>query len=95
MKTKNLIITSDNNNLISRTSNRVMIKSTIEIVGTNTELPVTIMADFNNVPEELHYQYYQTLAHQYHKDLKVYNNIHPDETVKSNIVKPWYKRLFS
>ena len=94
MENNKFIITSDDNNLIVTTLPKVVIRSTIEIIGTNTELPITITADFNNIPKELHYQYYQALTYQYHKDVKVHSNI-DDEPVKPDVVKPWYKRLFN
>jgi hypothetical protein len=81
-------------NFTMQGNGKVIISSTIELIGTNTELPVEIVADFSKVPTSLHSEYYQTLAYQYNKDLKVYSNINK-ETVKSNIVKPWYKRLFN
>lgn len=88
------ITLSNNDRLVVINKGIVTIESSIELINTNTTLPVQITADFSNIPAELQHQYYQALAHQYHKDIKVYSNIHPDETLKCNIVKPWYKRLF-
>jgi hypothetical protein len=85
----------DNNNKLSiKSSTNVIIESSITIVGTNTRVPVKIIADFSNIPNYLHYEYYQALIYQYHKDIKIYNNVYKEPT-KCNGVKPWYKRLFN
>jgi hypothetical protein len=85
----------DNNNKLSiKSSNNVVIKSSIRIVGSNTTLPVEIIADFSNIPNYLHYEYYQALIYQYNKDIKVYNNM-GEENIKRDDVEPWYKRLFN
>ena len=84
----------DNNKLSIESTNNVVIKSSITIVCSNTTLPVKIIADFSNIPNHLHFEYYQALIHQYHKDIEVYNNVYKEPT-KCNDVKPWYKRLFN
>jgi hypothetical protein len=85
----------DNNNKLSIESNtNVILESSITIVGSNTTLPVEIIADFSNIPNYLHYEYYQALIYQYNKDIKIYNNV-DEESTKCNDIKPWYKRLFN
>jgi hypothetical protein len=85
----------DNNNKLSiKSTNNVVIKSSITIVGSNITLPVEIIADFSNIPNYLHYEYYQALIYQYNEDIKIYNNVDKEST-KCNGVKPWYKRLFN
>jgi hypothetical protein len=84
----------DKNKLSIKSSNNVVIKSSITIVGSNTTLPVEIIADFSNIPNYLHYEYYQALIYQYNKDIDIYNNVYKEPT-KCNGVKPWYKRLFN
>ena len=83
----------DNNNKLSiKSTNNVVIKSSITIVGSNTTLPVEIIADFSNIPNYLHYEYYQALIYQYNEDIKIYNNV-DEENIKHDDIKPWYKRL--
>ena len=75
----NLTISADNGRLTMKGSGKVLIKSRIKIYGTGTELPVTIEADFTNVPHNLHSLYYQALTHQYNTSVNVYNNTKEDE----------------
>jgi len=84
----------DNNKLSIKSTNNMVIKSSIILVGSNTILPVEIIADFSNIPNYLHFEYYQALIHQYHKDIEVYNNM-GEENIKRDDVEPWYKRLFN
>ena len=70
----NFNLTPDNGRLTMKGSGLVKIKTSIKIYGTGTELPVTIEADFNNIPHNLHSLYYQSLAHQYNTSVNVYNN---------------------
>jgi hypothetical protein len=60
-------------------SGKVQIKTSIKIYGTGTELPVTIEADFNNIPHNLHQIYYQSLVSQYNTLWNVYDNTKDDE----------------
>ena len=68
-------ITSENGKLTMEGSGKVQIKTSIKIYGTDNELPITIEANFNNIPHNLHYLYYQSLISHYntnivaHKDL--------------------------
>jgi hypothetical protein len=75
----NLNITPDNGRLTMKGSGKVRINTSIKIYGTGTELPVTIEADFNNIPHNLHSLYFQSLTHQYNTSVNVYNNTKDDE----------------
>jgi hypothetical protein len=55
-------------------SGLVTINTSIKIYGTGTELPIKIVADFNNIPHHLHSSYWQSLIHQYNTSVNVYNN---------------------
>ena len=72
-------ITSDSGKLTMEGSGKVQIKTSIKIYGTDTELPVTIEANFNSIPQSLHSLYYQSLISQYNTSVGVYNNIKKDE----------------
>ena len=72
-------ITPDNGRLTMKGSGKVQIKTSIKIYGTGTELPVTIEADFTDIPHNLHSLYYQSLISQYNTSVSVYNNTKEDE----------------
>jgi hypothetical protein len=77
-------LTLDSNNTLTiKGSNEVTINNSIEILGTNTELPVKVIADFTNVPTHLHGIYLKSFQYQYDKDLRVWSN-----TTEPTKVKP-------
>ena len=75
----NINITPDNGRLTMKGSGLVTINTSIKIYGTGTELPIKIVADFNNIPHNLHSLYFQSLTHQYNTSVRVYNNTKNDE----------------
>ena len=75
----NINITPDNGRLTMKGSGLVTINTSIKIYGTGTELPIKIVADFNNIPHNLHSLYFQSLTHQYNTSVRVYNNTKEDE----------------
>jgi hypothetical protein len=72
-----------NNSFTIQGSNEVTINNSIEILGTNTELPVKVIADFSNVPTHLHGIYLQSFQYQYGKDVRVWNNTSEPTKVKT------------
>ena len=79
----NFNLKPDNGRLTMKGTGKVQIKTSIKIYGTGTELPVTIEADFNKIPHNLHSLYYQALTHQYNTSVRVYNNTDDEpKTVK-------------
>ena len=70
-----IYITPDNGRLTMQGSGKVQIKTSIKIYGTGTELPVTIEADFNNIPHNLHYLYYQSLVSNYNTNIVAHKNL--------------------
>lgn len=74
-----ITITPDDGSLTMKGSGLVQINTKIEMVGTNTELPIKIVADFSKVPHNLHHLYYNSLIHQYNTGVNVYNNTDEDE----------------
>lgn len=74
-----IYITPDNGRLTMKGSGLVTINTSIKIYGTGTELPIKIVADFNNIPHSLHYLYYQSLVSQYNTSWNVYDNTKDDE----------------
>ena len=75
----NLTISPDNGRLTMKGSGKILIKTQIKIYGTGTELPVTIEADFTDIPHHLHQIYFQSLVSQYNTSVNVYNNTKEDE----------------
>jgi hypothetical protein len=43
--------------LTIKTTTKVQIRGCFEIAGSNTELPVTVEADFKDIPQHLHEAY--------------------------------------
>jgi hypothetical protein len=74
-----ITFSNDSSHLTMKGSGKVQIKTSIKIYGTGTELPVTIEADFNNIPHNLHQIYYQSLVSQYNTSWNVYDNTKDDE----------------
>jgi hypothetical protein len=44
----------DTSHLTIKTTTKVQIRGCFEIAGSNTELPVTLEADFKDIPQHLH-----------------------------------------
>jgi hypothetical protein len=44
----------DTSHLTIKTTTKIQIRGCFEIAGSNTELPVTIEADFKDIPQHLH-----------------------------------------
>jgi hypothetical protein len=70
-----LTFSNDSSHLTMEGSGKVQIKTSIKIYGTGTELPVTIEADFNNIPHNLHYLYYQSLISNYNTNIVAHKNL--------------------
>jgi hypothetical protein len=69
-------ITLDNGHLTMKGSSKATIKSSIEIVGTNSVLPIEIVGDFKDIPPHLHQIYMQSMLASY-GSVDVYNNTEP------------------
>ncbi len=75
-------ITLDSGHLTMRGTGKVQIKTSIQIYGTGTKMPVTIEADFTGIPHHLHQIYIQAMWSSY-GDTNVYNNTEPEpKTIK-------------
>jgi hypothetical protein len=66
-------ITSDSGHLTMKGSSKATIKSSIEIVGTNSVLPIEIVGDFKDIPPHLHQIYMQSMLTSY-GSVNVYDN---------------------
>ena len=70
-----IYITPDNGSLTMQGSGLVTINTSIKIYGTGTELPIKIVADFNNIPHNLHSIYYQSLVSNYNTNIVAHKNL--------------------
>ena len=87
-------LTLDSNNTFTmKGSCEVTINNSIEILGTNTELLVKVIADFSNVPTHLHGIYLQSFQYQYGKDVRVWSNT--SEPIKAKPKKSFLDKIFS
>ena len=73
-----IYITDDNGSLIINGSTKAVIKSSIQIAGSGTELPITIEGDFKDIPPHLHEIYMQSMLASY-GNVNVYYNTKPDK----------------
>ena len=71
-------ITLDGGHLTMKGSSKATIKSSIKIAGTNSVLPIEIVGDFKDIPENLHQIYMQSMLASY-GSVNVYNNTNAEE----------------
>lgn len=79
-----MITFNENENLMIKGSTKVIIKSSISIVGTDTELPVEIVGEFKDIPQHLHQIYMQSMMSSY-GSVDVYDNIKDEEPYSLSI----------
>ena len=65
-------------NLTMKGSTKAQINTSIKIVGTGTELPITIIGEFKDIPPHLHGMYIQAMQASY-GSVNVYNNTKDEE----------------
>jgi len=94
-----IYITDDNGSLIINGSTKAVIKSSIQIAGSGTELPITIEGEFKDIPPHLHQIYIQSMLASY-GSVNVYDNTKDEEPYSISIPpeilykKPsWLKKL--
>lgn len=79
-----MIYTDSSNNITMEGSTKVTIKSSISIVGTDTELPIEIIGDFKDIPHHLHKIYIQSMMSSY-GSVNVYDNTKDEEPYSISI----------
>ena len=78
----NITISNDSSHLTMEGSTKVTIKASQTIVGTGTQLPIEITADFKDVPPHLHQLYMQSMWASY-GSVNVYDNTNEEpKTIK-------------
>jgi len=77
-----ITLSNDSSHLTMKGSSKAIIKSSIKIVGTNSVLPIEIVGDFKDIPQNLHQLYMQSMLASY-GSVNVYNNTEPEpKTIK-------------
>ena len=79
-----IYITNDNGSLTMEGSTKVQINASITIAGTGTELPITIIGEFKDIPPHLHEIYMQSMLSSY-GNLNVYDNTQDEEPYSISI----------
>jgi len=80
-----IYITDNSNSITMKGSTKATIKTSIQIAGSGTELPITIEGDFKDIPPHLHQVYLRSMLSSYEGGVNVYDNTEPKiiETQKS------------
>ena len=77
-----ITLSNDSSHLTMKASSKAIIKSSIKIVGTNSVLPIEIVGDFKDIPQNLHQLYMQSMLASY-GSVNVHNNTEPEpKTIK-------------
>jgi hypothetical protein len=71
---ENLISKNGSENLISKSSSKFTMHSSITAVGSGTELPIEITADFENIPQHLHVHYIDAMKTSF-RAVNLYVNV--------------------
>jgi len=71
-----ITLSNDSSHLTMKGSSKAIIKSSIKIVGTNSVLPIEIVGDFKDIPQNLHQLYMQSMLASY-GSVNVHSNTEP------------------
>jgi hypothetical protein len=71
-----------NDSVIVNTDTKVKLITYMKIIGSKTELPIEIVADFKNIPESYHEIYFDMFKYEYMGDIVIHNNVNPKSEVK-------------
>jgi hypothetical protein len=71
-------ITLDSGHLTIKGSTKAQINASITIAGTGTELPITIIGEFKDIPPHLHQMYIQSMQSSY-GSVNVYDRTKDEE----------------
>ena len=71
-------ISFDSGHLTMKGSTKAQINTSIRIVGTGTELPITIIGEFKDIPPHLHGMYIQAMQGSY-GSVNVYDRTKDEE----------------
>ena len=79
-----ITLSNDSSHLTMKGSSKAIIKSSIKIVGTNSVLPIEIVGDFKDIPQNLHQLYMQSMLASY-GSVNVYDNTKDEEPYSLSI----------
>jgi hypothetical protein len=86
-------ITFDSSHATIKGSTKAQINASITIAGTGTELPITIIGEFKDIPPHLHGLYIQAMQSSY-GSVNVYNNTEPEpKTIREQKSKRGLNRI--
>jgi hypothetical protein len=86
-------ITFDSSHATIKGSTKAQINASITIAGTGTELPITIIGEFKDIPPHLHGLYIQAMQSSY-GSVNVYNNTEPEpKTIREQKSKRRLNRI--
>jgi hypothetical protein len=80
-----IYITDNSNSITMKGSTKATIKTSIQIAGSGTELPITIEGDFKDIPPHLHEIYMQSMLTSYGSSVNVYDNTKDEEPYSISI----------
>ena len=83
-----ITISNDSSHLTMEGSTKVTIKASQTIVGTGTQLPIEITADFKDVPPHLHQLYLQSMWASY-GSVNVYDNTNEEPMAIKEKKREW------
>ena len=88
-----ITLSNDSSHLTMKGSSKAIIKTSIKIVGTNSVLPIEIVGDFKDIPQNLHQLYIQSMLASY-GSINVHNNTEPEpKTIKEQKSEWWLNRI--
>ena len=77
-----ITLSNDSSHLTMKGSSKAIIKTSIKIAGTNSILPIEIVGEFKDIPQNLHQIYMQSMLASY-GSVNVHNNTEPEpKTIK-------------
>jgi hypothetical protein len=80
-----IYITDNSNSITMKGSTKATIKTSIQIAGSGTQLPITIEGDFKDIPPHLHEIYMQSMLASYGGSVNVYDNTKDEEPYSISI----------
>jgi hypothetical protein len=83
-KEQPITFTDSQNTLTVKSESKIRIISHMKLIGSRTELPIEIVADFTNIPESYHQIYLEMFKYEYDEDKVIHNNVNVSNTDSPN-----------
>jgi len=81
-------LNSVSSNLTIPSGTKAQINTCMRIVGTQTELPITIIGEFKDIPPHLHEMYIQSMLMSY-SNVDIHNNTKEEAKTKAEKKSDW------